>query len=98
MLNPKTQIPKPKSQLRPNWNLELGIWDLGFAHALACAPSRFELFEGFLDQPFVVLFRHVSLKDLRRDADREVHRFLADLLQRTRCLELDLPLGIAHHC
>src|SRR6266581_4569971 len=31
-LNPTTQIPKPKPRRPRSWDLELGIWDLGFSH------------------------------------------------------------------
>src|SRR5688572_7619361 len=55
---------------------------------------RFDLPEGLFDEALVVFLRHRALQDLRRDRHREVGRLGADLLQRARRLQLDLPLGV----
>src|SRR5688572_10806350 len=62
--------------------------------ALAWTRGGFHLPEGFLDQARVVLARHVPLQELRSNRDRQIDRFLTDLLHRTRGLELDLLLGV----
>src|SRR5258706_788666 len=95
-LNPRSQIPNPKSKCERSWDLGLGAWVLGFSHASACAARRLELLESLFDQALVVLLRHVSLEELRGDVDRDVDRFLTDLLQGARRLHLDLALRVAH--
>src|SRR6187397_3489160 len=54
----------------------------------------FDLSERLLDEALVVLTRHVLLQQLRRDGDRQVHRFLANLPHGTGRFELDLLFGV----
>src|SRR5262245_39457518 len=56
--------------------------------------SSFHLRKGFVDQTFVVFLGQVSLNQLRRDHDRQIDGFTADLLQRAARLELDLAFGV----
>jgi len=51
-----------------------------------------DLFDGVVDQAFVVRLGHVPLQDLRRDHHRQVDRFVPDLLERAARLELNLAL------
>ena len=55
-----------------------------------------DLLEGVLDQPLVVFLRQVPLKELRRNHDRQIDRFVPDLLERALGLELNLALGVPH--
>src|SRR5207253_1363760 len=68
------------------------------AVALSCSAglAALHLPQRLVDQPLVVLPRNVALQDFRGDLDREVDRFGADLLNRPRGLELNLPFGAAH--
>ena len=53
-----------------------------------------QLLQRVLDQPLVVFLRDVPLNQLRRDRHREVDGLVANLLERARGFELNLPLGV----
>ena len=56
--------------------------------------AGFDLFQRFLNERLVVFLRHLSTQDLRCDGDRKIDRFVADLLDGARRLQLDLLLGV----
>src|SRR5262245_31603732 len=60
----------------------------------SAGPTRFDLLERFLDETLVVFLGDVAFEQLRRDRDREIHGFVADLLQRALGLHLNLTLGV----
>ena len=72
--------------------MELGIWDLGFSHASACVPPRFELLERLFDKPLVEALdnRQESIRkalDDARKAKQElegIHAESAKLLAQAR--------------
>src|SRR4051794_33555045 len=88
--DPKKRITGRRETRRPGRQKAWSCWLVG-------PRAGLDLPEGVSDELVVIFFGDIALKDLRGDRDRQVHRFLSNLLDGARRLRLDLPLRVLDH-
>src|SRR5204862_5228037 len=87
----------PKLNNRRNSAAECSHSKFQIPNSKFLMASLLHLSERFVDEPLVVLFRQVSLDDLRGNHDREVDGLGPNLLERARRFQPDLTLRVLHH-